>query len=96
MYNLSYLNEDKNICPDDALSLLMLFIIKSKPRKIYSNCNYIKLFIGKGSMEEIGYYLDSMIMASKAVEQLQFDKLYNIYESDYAFNCNLVSSKILY
>ena len=96
MYNLSYLNEGKNLCTDDALSLLMLFIIKSKPRKIYSNCNYIKLFIGKGSMEKIGYYLNSMIMASKAVEQLQFDKLYNISVSEYDLNCGLVSRKILY
>ena len=47
-------------------------------------------------MEKIGYYLNSMIMASKAVEQLQFDKLYNITVSEYDLNCDLVSRKILY
>ena len=96
IYNLAKFNGDKIKGADDEFPLLNFILIKSKPKKIYSNCKYVQLFLGKNQNNIEGNYLTKILIICENISKLSFKDLYNINESDYILNCELVSKGFLY
>ena len=95
--NLNKLNGKEMEGVDDEFSLLIFTIIKSKPPNIYTNSKYVEFFLDKNKKEGIeGNLLTKIISVSKIIKDLSFNSLYNIDESDYIQNCEMVSQGIYY
>ena len=95
--NLNKFNGKEMEGVDDEFSLLIFTIIKSKPPNIYTNSKYVEFFLDKNKKEGIeGNLLTKIISASKIIKDLSFNSLYNIDESDYIQNCEMVSQGIYY
>ena len=95
--NLNKFNGKEMEGVDDEFSLLIFTIIKSKPPNIYTNSKYVEFFLDKNKKEGIeGNLLTKIISVSKIIKDLSFNRLYNIDESDYIQNCEMVSQGIYY
>ena len=96
IYNLAKFNGDKVDGTDDEMPLLSYVFIKSKPQRIYSNCKYIELFIGKKKEEKEGNQLTKLLGICEQMKNMTYEKLFNLTPSDYTLNCDLALKKILY
>ena len=93
---LGQFNEVKQIDTDFELALLHYTFIKANPKYIYSNCRYISLFL-KGKEKQIeGNLIAKIILICQKMEKFSSEDVINISETDYKFNCELVSKGILY
>ena len=79
---------------DEEIQMLNYALIKAKPKKIYSNCEYMRLFIGnrKGKREDI--HLTQVSVISEQVAKLNASYLINITESEYNEKCKKNISKL--
>ena len=96
LFNLGKLNGMKVEGVDGELPLLNYTFIKAKPDNIYNNCRYIELFLGKKKSQLEGQKLIELMGLCQTMEKISFDKLFNITESEYEENCDLVKKGILY
>jgi len=87
---LGKFNEDKVEGTDDQLPLLYYTFIKAKPEFIYSNCDYIEMFLRKNGKGEEGSLLIKLKLICEKVLRMTFKDLYNITETEYEENCNLI------
>ena len=95
--NLNKFNRKEMEGVDDEISLLVFTLIKSKPSNICTNSKYVELFLDKSKKGGIeGNLLIKIFSACEIIKNLSFDSLYNIYESDYIQNCEMVSKGIYY
>ena len=94
--DLGKFNGDKIEGLDNVFPLLNFTCIKSKPERMYSNCKYLELFLGKNKNGIEDNYLTRMLGISKIIMNLSFEDLFNITESDYEENCNLTYKGLLY
>ena len=94
LYNLGKFNEDKVQGADDEIPLLNYAFIKSKPIRIYSNCRYTELFMGKGKSGIEGSQLAKIFGVCEQMRIISYKNLFNISESDYNRNCELAIKKI--
>lgn len=94
IYNLGKFNEDKVEGADDELPLLNYTFIKANPKNIYTNCKYIELFLGDKEDKEEGNFLTKIISICEKLSNFKFDDLFNINETDYEINCDLVKKGI--
>ena len=97
IYNLGKFNEDNVKGADDEIPLLNYSFIKSKPTRIYSNCRYTELFLGKKNIGIEGSHLTKIFGICEYMKKISYDNLFNISEGDYNKNCesesqNLISS----
>ena len=79
---------------DELMPLLEFTIIKAKPKNFYTNCKYIELFMTNNS-GEVANQLTSLIALCESITKFNFERLYNITESEYEENCNLARKGIL-
>ena len=93
LYNLGKFNEDNVEGADDEIPLLNYAFIKSKPTRIYSNCRYTELFMGKSKFGIEGSQLAKIFGICEQMRIISYKKLFNISESDYNKNCDLATKK---
>ena len=94
--NLGLFNGKKFEGVDDEMPILNYLFIKAKPDNIYNNCRYMELFLGEKEKEIEGQKLTELKGICETLEDFSYKKLYNITESDYEYNCDLVKQGILY
>ena len=97
IHNLVKFNGQDMEGVDDELSLLNFTIIKSKPERIYTICKYIEFLLNNkmgGGFED--NLLTKLYGSCEFIKKLSFEELFNIEESDYIQNCEMVSLGILY
>ena len=93
LYNLGKFNEDNVEGADDEIPLLNYAFIKSKPIRIYSNCRYTELFMGKSKSGIEGSQLAKIFGICEQMRIISYKNLFNISESDYNRNCDLATKK---
>ena len=93
LYNLGKFNEDKVEGADDEIPLLNYAFIKSKPFRIYSNCRYTELFMGKKKFGIEENQLAKIFGICEQMQNISYKNLFNVSESDYNRNCGLARKK---
>ena len=88
-------NEEKQFDIEFELALLNYTFIKANPKYIYSNCQYINLFMKNKEKQYEGNLLAKIILICEKMAKFTA-KDANISESEYKLNCELVSQGILY
>ena len=88
--NLGLLNGDKIEGTDETLSLLNYAFIKNKPLSIYTNCKYMKLFIGNKKNLEDGHQLSQLIGICQQMLNFNYKCLIGITEEEFNKNCDSV------
>jgi len=96
IYNLGKFNEDKIEGADDEMPLLNYTFIKANPKNIYTNCKYIQLFLGDKQNKQEGNFITKILSICEKMAKFTYKDLYNMTESDFIFNCDLVKKGILY
>ena len=95
IYNLGKFNGKEVDGTDDELPLLNYAFIKSKPSKMYSNCKYTEVFLGKKKLGIEGSQLAKILGICDKMINMSYKDLFNTTESDYVLNCNLSISQII-
>ena len=85
--NFKVFNGDKSQGVDSEITLLNYGIIKAKPKNLYSNCKYMKFFLGnkKGKIEDS--HLTQLLLLSSEISKLNHTYLMNVSESEYNEKC---------
>ena len=71
------------------MPLLSYAFIKSIPERIYSNCKYTELFLGKKKTEKEGNQLTKILLICEQMKDLSYENFFNVDKSDYSRNCEL-------
>ena len=74
-----------------SLPILIYALIKAKPKKIDSICQYMQLFL-----ENEDIFLTQLVAASNKVQNFSIEDVYGVTESDYYENCHLSELNILH
>ena len=75
---------------DDIMPILNYAFIKAKPKHIYSNCNYMELFIGEKRNREEGIQLVQLMATCQFAQNVTPDKLYGINDEQFYRRCSSV------
>ena len=89
IYNLAQLNGDKIDGTDDSLPILNYALIKAKPFSIYSNCFFMKLFLGDKKNKSEGHQLSQLLGISTQIKNISSSSLLDISEEEFKNNCLL-------
>ena len=87
IYNLCTFNEEDIEGVDDVIQLLDYAVLKAKPRKIKSNCDYMRLFIGNRKGKREDSHLTQLSMTSSLVCKMNHSFFINITETEYYEKC---------
>ena len=87
IYNLGIFNEEIMEGVDDEIQILEYGLIKAKPKKIKSNCDYMRLFIGNWKGKREDSHLTQLSITSSLVSKLDHSFFINITESEYYEKC---------
>ena len=87
IYNLGAFNGEELEGVDGELQIMNYALIKAKPRRITSNNEFIKLFLGskKGKREDI--HLTQISAISIQISNFSYSYLINITEEEFIENC---------
>ena len=97
IYNLAAFNSDKADNADDEISLLNYTFIQSKPERIDSNTKYTELFLTSNQATGIeGNQLSKMLLVCNKMENPTVNDFYNLSESDYIMNFDMIKKGLLY
>ena len=86
MDSLGQFNGEGQFSLDDKVNILNYVFIKSKPYNIYTNCEYMELFIGNNSVGIDGQNLAQLKIICEHVANLSAAEL-NVKEKEYEENC---------
>ena len=89
IYNLAQLNGDIIESTDDSLPILNYVFIKAMPFNIYSNCIYMKLFLGDKKNKAEGHQLSQLIGICTQISEISANTLFDITEEEFNTNCYL-------
>ena len=87
MDNLGKFNGEKNFGIDDKIKILNYVFIKAKPLNVYSNCEFMELFIGKKNDGIEGQNLAQLKVICRHVANLSSSELNGVEENEYNVNC---------
>ena len=87
IYNLKVFNGDKSQGVDSEIAFLHYGIIKAKPKKLYSNCQYMKIFLGNKKGKREDNHLTQLLVLSSQICKLNQTYLMNVSESEYNEKC---------
>ena len=68
---------------DDQFPLLTYCFIKSRPWGIYTDCNFMQLYIGNKKDEIENSELAQLLSICNFIKDVQYDSLYNIDENEF-------------
>ena len=95
IYNLAQLNGDMIDGTDDSLPILNYAFIKAKPFCIYSDCKFMKLFLGEKKNKSEGHQLSQLIGICMQISEINADSFFDITEEEFDQNCLLASRDIV-
>ena len=78
---------------DDNISLLLYIFVRVIPKKIYSDIEYMKLFIKDNNGTEENQ-LTQLVTVCEAMKNINYNHLFDVTEEEYRKNCNLSLAKI--
>ena len=87
--NFGLLNGDKLEGTDETLSILNYAFIKNKPWFIYTNCKYMKLFIGNEKNLGDRHQLSQLIGICQQMLNFNYKCLIGITEEEFNKNCEI-------
>ena len=93
IFNLAQLNGDKIDGTDDSLPILNYVFIKARPLCMYSNCKFMKLFIGEKKNKAEDHQLTQLIGICIQICNISVDSFIDVSEEDYNKNCFLASQE---
>lgn len=96
IYDLGRFNGDKIEGLDNVFPLFIYIFIKSKPERAASNYNYMEIFLQNKTAGKGFLYLSQIKAVCEKIIEMDYKKLYNITESDYNQNCQLVAQGLIY
>ena len=96
IFNIGKFNGKKFEGVDDEMPFLNYIFIKAKPDKIFDNCRYMELFLGEKKDKVEGQKIVELKGLCELLTKYTYNNLYNITESDYEENVELVKKGILY
>ena len=83
---------EDDIGADDNLAILLYIFIKVRPKKIYSDVEYLKLFVIDSSDTEDNQ-ITHLVSVCEALKKIDHTHLFDISEDEYNKNCSLVMEK---
>ena len=86
MNTLGKFNGEKDFSLDDQMNILNYVFIRSKPAHIYSNCEYLELFIGKQNFGIEGQNLAQLKGICQHIANLSSSEL-GVEEEEFNKNC---------
>ena len=87
IYNLNVFNGKKLEGVDQEMQALHYALIKARPKKINSNCEYMELFLGEKKGKREDNHLTQMFLISSQIAKLNHTFLINVTEEQYYENC---------
>ena len=83
-------NQNKiNIGVDNQMPLLNYIFIKAKPKNIFTNCEFMELYIGDKVRKKEGNYLIQLKSIRDFTMNLSHNKLFNITIDEFNKNCEI-------
>ena len=83
---------EEDIGADDNLAILLYIFIKVRPKKIYSDIEYLKLFVRDSNGTEDNQIAHLMTVC-EAMKKIDHTHLFEITEEEYKKNCELIMEK---
>ena len=93
IYNLAQLNGDMIDGTDDSLPILNYVFIKAKPFCIYSDCKFMKLFLGEKKNKSEGHQLSQLLGICMQISEINANSFFDITEEEFHQNCLLEYNK---
>ena len=84
---LKFTKGDISIGVDDQIPLLTYCFIKSKPLNIYTDCNFMQLYIGNKKNKIEDNQLTQLFSCCDFIKQVKYNLFNNISESEYKEKC---------
>ena len=78
---------------DDNISLLLYIFVRVIPKKIYSDIEYMRLFIKDNNGTEDNQ-LTQLVTVCEAMKNINYNHLFDVTEEEYRKNCNLSLAKM--
>ena len=91
IFNLAQLNGDMIDGTDDSLPILNYAFIKANPFLIYSNCRFMKLFLGEKKNKADGHQLSQLIGICMQISEINSKSFFDVTEEEFNKNCFLAS-----
>ena len=86
---LEFNQKKVNIGVDNQMPLLNYIFIKAKPKNIFTNCEFIELYIGDKIRKKEGNYLIQLKSIRDFTLNLTHNKLFNISFEEFNKNCQI-------
>ena len=87
LYNLFLFNGDKLEGLDEEIQFLDYGLIKAKPKNLYTNCEFLKTFIGNRKGKKEDNHLTQISLISSMIAKLNHSFFINISESEFKEKC---------
>ena len=75
------------------MPILNFAFIKARPFLIYSNCQYIKLFLGDKKNKVEGHQLSQLLGICMQVSEFSAKSVFDVTEEEFNKNCLLASQE---
>ena len=73
---------------DDTILILNYAVVKARPIQIYKNSKYIELFLGSKQDKLEGNRLAQLLSICDFLENINYEKLYNVNKEEYEKKCD--------
>ena len=87
LFNLASLNGDKIDGTDDSLPILNYAFIKARPLSIYSNCRFMKLFLGDKKNKAEDHQLSQLMGICNQITNFSAKSLFDVTQEEFDNNC---------
>ena len=72
---------------DDQMPILNYALIKARPLRIFSNCKFMELYIGKKKNKKEDNELIQLLSLCEYINNMSYSKLLNVTKEEYDLNC---------
>ena len=72
---------------DDQMPILNYALIKARPLRIFSNCKFMELYIGKKKNKKEDNELIQLLSLCDYIYNISYSKLLNVTKEEYDLNC---------
>ena len=86
--NMVIFSGGKEIGADDSQEILSFALVKAKPTQIYSDSNYMNLFIGDKKFKEEGLQLTQLMASCEFIKNISSEQLHGINEEQFIKRCS--------
>ena len=72
---------------DDQMPILNYALIKARPLRIFSNCKFMELYIGKKKNKKEDNELIQLLSLCDFIYNMSYSQLLNVTKEEYDLNC---------